>query len=113
MSRARSKLKKQCKPKEPVGYLLESVHVNCASMESEYNTWQYNQPPVCVTDVAHQVIGPQIQQMAARNRTARMEGTREECMGLREFGKEATTVKIKEATDNDYMILNLTRTGAN
>ena len=51
--------------------------------------------------------------MAARNRTARMEDTREECMDLKEIDKEATNVKIKEATENDYLILNLTRTGSN
>ena len=33
-------------------------------------------------------------------------------MGLREIDKEATRVKLKGATENDYMILNLTRTGS-
>ena len=34
-------------------------------------------------------------------------------MDLKEIDKEATNVKIKEATENDYMILDLTRTGSN
>ena len=112
MSKERARIRKQCKPKGVVGYLSESVHINCASMDRGYNIWQYNQPPICVAKAAYQVLGPQVQQMAARNRTARMEGTREECMGLREIDKEATTVKLKGATENDYMILNLTRTGS-
>ena len=113
MSTQRSILKKQCKPKGAVGYLLESVHINKARMYMEFNIGQFNQAPIRIAEAAYQVIGPHVQQMAARNRTARMEGTRGEYIGLREIDKEATNVKIKDATGKDYMILNLTRTGSN
>ena len=33
-------------------------------------------------------------------------------MGRSEIDTEATTVKLKGATDNDYLMLNLTRTGS-
>ena len=98
MSTQRSILKKQCKPKGAVGYLLESVHINKARMDMEFNIWQFNQAPIRIAEAAYKVIGPQVQQMAARNRTARMEGTRDECIGLREIDKEATNVKLKDAT---------------
>ena len=52
MSRSRSKIRKQCKPKGAVGYLLESVHLNCASMDRGFNMWQYNQAPICVAKAA-------------------------------------------------------------
>ena len=95
MSKERAKIRKQCNPKGVVGYLLESIHLNSACMDRAFNIWQYNQPPICVAKVAYQVLGPQVQQMAARNRTRRKEGTREECMEcmrLGEIEKEATTV---------------------
>ncbi len=50
--------------------------------------------------------------MAARNRTARKEDSREECIDLREIDREATNVKIKGATDEDMMILNVERSGS-
>ena len=52
-----------------------------------------------------------MQQLAARSRTRRAEGTRDECMDLEEFDREATNVKLKDTGVNDYMILHLTRTG--
>ena len=113
MSEQRARIRKQCKPKGAVGYLLESVHLNQACMDVDFNIWQYNQPPIRIRDAAYQVLGPQVQQMATRNRTRRMEGTREECIDLEEIDREATNVKIKDASDNDYMILNLTRAGSN
>ena len=113
MSKQRSKIRKQCKPKGAVGTLLESVHLNRASMDLSFNIWQCNQAPTRIKDVAYQMLGPQVQQMAARNRTRRMEGTRVECVDLMEIDKEATNVKIENADDSDYMILNLTRTGSN
>ena len=112
MSKQRSKLRKQCKPKGPIGYLLETVHLNQASMDMDCNIWQYNQTPIRITNAAHQVIGPQIQQMAARNRTARKEDSREECRNLREIDREATNSKNKGLTEEDMMILNVERTGS-
>ena len=50
--------------------------------------------------------------MAARNGTRRKEDTRRECTDLSEIDKEATNVKLKGATDDDYTILNITRTGS-
>ena len=46
MSKQRSKIRKQCKPKGVVGYLLESAHLNRASMDLSFNIWQYNQAPI-------------------------------------------------------------------
>jgi hypothetical protein len=108
MSRQRAKIRRQCKPKGAIGYLLETVHLNQACMDMEFNIWQYNQTPIRVTEVVYQVVGPQVQQMAARNRTARKEDSREECMGLKEIDREATYVMIKGATDEDMMVLNIT-----
>ena len=56
MSKERARIRKQCKTEGVVGYLLESVHINCASMDRGYNIWQYNQPPICVAKAAYQVI---------------------------------------------------------
>ncbi len=50
--------------------------------------------------------------MAARNRTARKEDSREVCKDLKEIDREATNVKIKGITDEDMMILNVERTGS-
>ena len=112
MSKQRAKLRKQCEPKGPIGFLLEAVHLNQAKMDMDFNIWQYNQTPIRTTEAAHQVIGPQVQQMAARNRTARKEDSREECKDLKEIDREATNVRIQNITDEDMMILNVERTGS-
>ena len=83
MSKQRAKLRRQCKPKGPIGFLLETVHINQAKIDMQFNIWQYNQTPIRTVDAAHQVIGPHVQQMAARNRTARKEDSREECQTSR------------------------------
>ena len=80
MSREKTIACKQCKPRGVIGYLMESVHLNSASMDRSFRIWQHNQPPICVAKVACQVLGPQIQQMAARNRTRRKEDTRRDCI---------------------------------
>ena len=94
MSKQRSKLRKQCNPKGPIGYLLETVQLNQASMDMDFNIWQYNQAPIRTTNAACQVIGPQVQQMAARNRTARKEDSREECKDLREIDRDFDRFRV-------------------
>ena len=39
----RATIRRQCKPRGPVGHLLESVHMQAASMDGEGTIWQYNQ----------------------------------------------------------------------
>ena len=85
MSKQRVKLRRQCKPKGAIGYLLGTVHLNKACMDMDFNIWQYNQVPIRATEAAYQVVGPQVQHMAARNRIARKEDPGEECMDLKEW----------------------------
>ena len=95
MSKERSRIRTQCNPKGAVGYMLETLHLNAPSMDMGLNIWQYNQPPIKLKDDPYQVLGPQVQQMAARNWTRRMIGTKEECMGLEEIDKEAHIESMK------------------
>ena len=46
VSKERSRIRKQCNPGGAVGYLLETLHLNAASMDMGLNIWQYNHPPI-------------------------------------------------------------------
>lgn len=50
-SSGRTRLRKQCDPQGPVGYLLESVHLQASAAEKDTRTiWQYIQAPIEIID---------------------------------------------------------------
>ena len=73
-------------PGGPVGFLLETVHMQAAAMYDEKVIHQQNQAPIDLLNAAQQHISPMIRSAAARNRTRRAAGTRDECEGLVERG---------------------------
>ena len=46
MSRERARLRKQCKPKGPIGFLFETIHLQASCMASSFTVHQWNQPSV-------------------------------------------------------------------
>ena len=51
-----------------------------------------------------------IRSVAARNRTHRAEGSRDECVGLAEIDEHATKEKTRKLERNDLMIIDMERT---
>ena len=67
----------QCHPKGPVGYLLESVHLQAAALDRNLVIKQHNQPDIDIRGAPFQYLAILTREMAARNRTARCEEERE------------------------------------
>ena len=61
-------------------------------------------------NAAYQHITPMIRNAAARNRTRRAAGTRDECEGLFEIDEHATRGNTKKTNKLDLMILDMERT---
>lgn len=92
----RGKMRKQCKPKGPVVYLLETLHLDAAVLDESKTIYQYNQPPLNIEHAPHQHLNPIIRQLAARNRTMRASVDREETMGLEEIDREVPATDKKD-----------------
>ena len=75
---ARSAIRKGCKPLGPIGLLLESVHLQAASIDQQWRVRQYNQQPIDIIDGSAHLVAPLLTRAAARNRTRRAEDTRRE-----------------------------------
>ena len=78
----RGKMRKQCRPRGPGGYLPEALDLNAAALDEKKTIYQYDQPPLNIEHAPHQHLNPMVRQMAARNRTARPSGDREETIDL-------------------------------
>ena len=105
-------MRKQCDPKGPVGFLLETLHLNGSVLDINKTIRQYNQPPLNIEHAPHQQLAPIVRQYAMRNRTIRACGTREETVGLMEIDKEATTADKKKLSEEDRLILDVHQTGS-
>ena len=108
----RARLKKQCRPQGPIGLLLESIHLQAATIDRDFNIHQWNQPAIQLTKAPFQQIGAMAIQMCTRNRTRSAANKREMTKGLAEIDKEATRAETKKMDPQDRIILDLTRTGA-
>ena len=104
-------MRKKCRPRGPVGNLYETLHLNAAAPDEEKTIYQYNQPPLNIEHAPHQHLNPMVRQMAARNRTIRASGDREETTDVEEIGKEVTAADTKKMSEEDFLILNVHRIG--
>ena len=68
-SRQRAWVRKQCKPRGPIGHLLESIHMQAASIDDEGTVWQNDRIPVQLLKAPYQQVAGMLQTMATRNRT--------------------------------------------
>ena len=106
----RTRIKKECKPLGPVGFLLETVHMQASAMDDKKIIHQQTQAPIDLLNAAYQHITPMVRSAATRNRTRRAEGTRDECENLFEIDELATKAKTKKMERADLMILDMERT---
>ena len=111
-TKQRMEMRKQCKPKGPMGYLLESIYLQAASMNEKFVIKQHNQPDISIIETPYQHLRPIVRQMATRNRTRAAEGGREETKDLQEIDAYATNASNKNRSDEDLMILNTVRSGS-
>ena len=72
----RGRLRKQCNPQGPIGFLLETVHMQASTLDEDFIVRQWNQPPISVFRTPYQHLRPLIRQAAMRNRTIASEGAR-------------------------------------
>ena len=89
--------------------MLESIHMQAAAMDGNYEVRQFNQPGIKVMEVPYQHLTPMIRQMCGRNRTRAAEGTRAETEELHEIDMEAS--EPSKMDNEDRIILDITRTG--
>ena len=97
----RAEIRNQCSPKGPVGFLLESLHLQAATMDEGYKVQQHNQQRIDLVNGPVQMIAPLMNRMAARNRTRRAEDRRFETQGLHEIDTYATNAKHKKGVNGD------------
>ena len=94
----RGRLRRQCNPQGPIGYLLETAHLQASVIDKEFNILQWNQPAIGIFTAPYQHLRSLIRQAAARNRTIAAEGTREVTHGLIEIDSYATKAEKKTWT---------------
>ena len=75
-------IRKQCKPTGPIGFYLETLHLQTATMDEDYTLRQWNQPKIELQKGPAQQLGPLMTRMVTRNRTRRAEGGRFQSQGL-------------------------------
>ena len=103
-------MRREVKPQGPVGYLLESLHLQGAALDGNYAIRQWNQPPIGIIDAPFQHLPMMVMQMRTRIRTRSEEGCRQETEGLVEIDKIATQGSTKNLNEEDKMILDIVRT---
>ena len=82
-------LRKQCKPQGPVGFLLESIHLQVVGMDLNYAVHQWNQPQIMINEAPYQHLSMLTRQMCTRNRTRCSAGKRYETEDLIEIDDNA------------------------
>ena len=93
----RAEMRRRCKPQGPVGYLLETAHLQASSIDDSFTIKQWNQPNVDILRTPYQHLRPLIRQAAARNRTIAAEGTRRENEHLKEIDTFASKADEKSS----------------
>ena len=68
-TKLKAEVRKQCKPKGPVGHLLETVHMQAAVMDKESTVWQNDKIPVQLIEAPYQQVAGMVATMAMRKRT--------------------------------------------
>ena len=105
-------MRRACKPRGPIGYLLESVHLQGAAMDKNFVVQQWNQPAIEILNVPYQHLANLIRQMCTRNRTRCEEGCRKETVELHEIDRAATKAETKKMDEQETATLNILRTGS-
>ena len=100
----RTAMRRQCKPKGPVGILLETLHLQSSAIDDEKVIHQFDQPPIDLLNAPYQHITPMVREAAARNRTARSRGIKSRMRGLKEIGAHATNGSTTKLEKVDRMI---------
>ena len=110
----RAKVRNQCKPKGPIGFLLESIHMQAATLNDNLTIQQWDQQDIEIIKGPVQMVTPLVGRMAARNRTKRAEDRRFETKGLTEIDTFATNVKHAEGVndENGKVILRVMQAGS-
>lgn len=107
-SRERARLRSQCKPHGPAGYLLESLHLQASAMDIDYVVHQGNQPDIMAIEAPYQHLSPMVRQLCCRHRTIAADSSRDEAKYLHEIDAGATDAG--QLGDEDRIILDITRT---
>ena len=79
----------------PVGFPLESIFLQAAALDTNFEIKQWNQQGIEIWRAPYQHLKPLIQQLRTRNRTKDGEDAREETQMLEEIDKEATERQAK------------------
>ena len=93
-SRSRMELRRQCDPHGPVGFMLETAHINAGKVDRKGVLRQHGQPPIDILGEAYQDLRKLVRENLSRNRTAAAEGIRREHEGLKEIDPEATKAEV-------------------
>ena len=109
-SKRRMELRKQCRSEGPVGLLIETAHLNAATIDEKGRMWQHKQPTIDILEEASQDLKKLTRENFARNRTAAAEGCRKEHEGLHEVDKHATKGEVAKWSDEERLLLNTIRT---
>ena len=98
----------------PIGLLLETIHLQSASLDQRWRVRQYGHQPIDLVEGPAQLMTPLLLRSAVRNRTGRAEGTREDNVGLEEIDLYATNAKHAEEVPQDQKLgLRLMQSGSN
>ena len=91
------------------------MHLLSATLDDRYRVLQYNQQPIDIVEGPAQLVIPLTTRMAARNRTRRAEGGREETCGLIEIDTYATNANHwnEVEKEEEKLVMEMMMTGSN
>lgn len=104
--------RRKCKPLGPVGFLLESAHLQAAAIGHDFTWYTYNQGGMPLIRMPYQHLPVLIREHCMRNRTRFAQGSRNETVDLFEIDTEATTAGDKQRDEDKQRLVTLVRTGA-
>ena len=106
---------RECKPRGPIGFFVETLHLQAATIDENFTIRQWNQQDIELERGPAQQLVPLLARMVLRNRTRRAEDSRFESQGLIEIDIYATMAKHKDGIkeEEDKVILRLMQTGSN
>ena len=106
------RLRNESQPLGPVGFMLESAHLQGARIDEDGRFLQFNQPTIDILKDPYQDLKTLLKETFASNRTAAAEGVRKEHEGLFEVDRFATKGETGKMAEDAKLLLNIVRSGS-
>ena len=109
---ARARTRRQCRLLGPIGFLLESAHLQASALGHDMIVRRWGCADIDSDGLRYKHLGQAARYIAMANRTRDVANIRNEVMQLVEIDSEATRAKTGKMDEQDLHTLNILRTGS-